>query len=96
MAVYDLFLEAFIKSFVLFLGLIRRQIQAGLLPGDISGIAQDRGLSLRLGPAQKNGEVGTLLRVIGQAGLSRLGNDALAGVADDVQPFRFLKVCHGP
>ena len=30
-------------------------------------------------PAQKNGEVGTLLRVIGQAGLSRLGNDALAG-----------------
>lgn len=47
-------------------------------------------------PAQKNGEVGTLLRVIGQAGLSRLGNDALAGVADDVQPFRFLKVCHGP
>ena len=47
-------------------------------------------------PAQKNGEVGTLLRVVGQAGLSRLGNDALAGVADDVQPFRFLKVCHGP
>lgn len=47
-------------------------------------------------PAQKNGEVGTLLRVIGQAGLSRLGNDALAAVADDVQPFRFLKVCHGP
>lgn len=44
----------------------------------------------------ENGEVGTLLRVIGQAGLSRLGNDALAGVADDVQPFRFLKVCHGP
>ena len=26
-----------------------RQIQAVLLPGDISGIAQDRGLSLRLG-----------------------------------------------
>ena len=48
-AVCDLFLEAFVKSFVLFLGLIRRQIQAGLLPGDISGIAQDRGLSLRLG-----------------------------------------------
>ena len=44
----------------------------------------------------ENGEVGTLLRVVGQAGLSRLGNDALAGVADDVQPFRFLKVCHGP
>ena len=48
-AVCDFFLEAFVKSFVLFLGLIRRQIQAGLLPGDISGIAQDRGLSLRLG-----------------------------------------------
>ena len=48
-AVCDIFLEAFVKSFVLFLGLIRRQIQAGLLPGDISGIAQDRGLSLRLG-----------------------------------------------
>ena len=47
--VCDLLLEAFVKSFVLFLGLIRRQIQAGLLPGDISGIAQDRGLSLRLG-----------------------------------------------
>lgn len=44
----------------------------------------------------ENGEVGTLLRVVGQAGLSRLGNDALAAVADDVQPFRFLKVCHGP
>lgn len=41
-AVCDLFLEAFVKSFVLFLGLIRRQIQAVLLPGDISGIAQDR------------------------------------------------------
>lgn len=52
--------------------------------------------AVRTAPAQKNGEVGTLLRVIGQAGLSRLGNDALAGVADDVQPFRFLKVCHGP
>lgn len=48
-AVCDLFLEAFVKSFVLFLGLIHRQIQAGLLSGDISGIAQDRGLSLRLG-----------------------------------------------
>lgn len=41
-AVCDLLLEAFVKSFVLFLGLIRRQIQAGLLPGDISGIAQDK------------------------------------------------------
>lgn len=48
-AVCDLFLEAFVKSFVLFLGLIRRQIQAGLLSGNISEIAQDRGLSLRFG-----------------------------------------------
>ena len=48
----------------------------------------------------ENSEVGTLLRVVGQAGLSRLGNDALAGVADDVQHIHHNvegeTCCHGP
>ena len=44
-AVCDLFLEAFVKSFVLFLGLIRRQIQAGLLQG-ISAELRRTGVSV--------------------------------------------------